>query len=233
MKRLLVLAPLMALLAGQALAQQTAATGNAATARLNDVDRQFVAAAASGGVAEVDTARLAEQQAGKAEVKSFAQRMITDHTKANQQLASLASQEGLTAPTEPDAKQKATATKLKTLSGTAFDRAYVKDEIQDHKETIALFQKEAKSSQDPQLKQFASQTLPTPRCFSIRSERVATPGPARRIASAWTASMASCVALAAASRLGCTALSSTTAMTAATPGKARRAATADRTSAID
>ena len=87
--------------------------------------------------------------------------MIADHGNANEQLASLDSQEGVTAPTEPDAKQKAAATKLKTLSGPAFDRTYVRGQIQDHKDTIALFQKEAKSGQDPKLKQSASQTLPT------------------------------------------------------------------------
>ena len=104
MKRLMIVAPLMAALAGPALAQQTAATGNAATAQLNSVDRQFVSAAASGGIAEVQTAQLAEQQSSKSQVKSFAQKMIDDHTKANQQLASLASQMGVTPPTEPDAK---------------------------------------------------------------------------------------------------------------------------------
>jgi putative membrane protein len=161
MKHLMVLAPIMAVLAGPTLAQQTAATGNAATGQLNSVDRQFVASAATGGVAEVETAKLAEQQGSKAQVKSFAQRMIDDHSKANQQLASLASQAGITPPTEPDAKEKAAAAKLKALNGAAFDRAYVRQEIQDHKDTIALFEKEAKSGQDPQLKQFASQTLPT------------------------------------------------------------------------
>jgi putative membrane protein len=174
MKRLLVLAPVMALLAGPALAQQTAATGNAATSQLNDIDRQFVATAGSGGLAEVEAARLAEQQAGKKQVKDMAQRMIADHSKANEKLASLASQAGLSAPTAPDAKQKAEATKLKTLSGAAFDRAYVKDEIQDHKETIALFQKEAKSGQDPQLKQFASQTLPTLQQHLKMAQKIST-----------------------------------------------------------
>jgi putative membrane protein len=174
MKRLMVLAPLMAALAGPALAQQTAATGNAATAQLNSVDRQFVSAAASGGIAEVQTAQLAEQQGSKSQVKSFAQKMIDDHTKANQQLASLASQMGVTPPTEPDAKEKAAAAKLKALNGTAFDRAYVRQEIQDHKETIALFQKEAKSGQDPQLKQFASQTLPTLQEHLKMAEKIGT-----------------------------------------------------------
>jgi putative membrane protein len=161
MKRLFALAPVIVLLAGPALAQQTAATGNAATGQLSQLDRQFLDAAATGGLAEVDAARIAEQQALKAPVKSFARQMITDHGKANETLAALASQQGVTAPTDPDAKQKAAANRLKVLSGAAFDRAYVQDEIKDHKATIALFQKEAKSGQDPKLKEFASQTLPT------------------------------------------------------------------------
>jgi putative membrane protein len=174
MKRLYALASVMALLAGSALAQQTAATGDAATGQLNDVDRQFVAAAASGGLAEVNAARLAEQQASKTQVKNFARQMITDHGKANEQLASLAGQKGVTAPTAPDAKQKAAATKLKTLSGPAFDRAYVRDEILDHKDTIALFEKEAKSGQDPKLKQFASQTLPTLKHHLQMAQKIGT-----------------------------------------------------------
>jgi putative membrane protein len=174
MKRLCALASVMALLAGAALAQQTTATGDAATSRLNDVDRQFVAAAASGGLAEVNAARLAEQQAAKTPVKNFARQMITDHGKANEQLALLASQEGAPAPTEPDAKHKAAATKLKTLSGTAFDRAYVRDEIQDHKDTIALFQKEANSGQDPKLKDFAAKTLPTLKHHLQMAQKIGT-----------------------------------------------------------
>ena len=174
MKRLYVLAPVMVLLVGSALAQQTAVTGDAATGQLNDVDRQFVAAAASGGLAEVNAARLAEQQASKTKVKNFARHMITDHGKANQELASLASEEGVTAPTEPDARQKAAATKLKTLGGPAFDRAYVRGEIQSHKDTIALFQNEAKSGQDPKLKQFASQTLPTLKHHLQMAQKIGT-----------------------------------------------------------
>jgi putative membrane protein len=174
MKRLYVLAPVMALLAGSAQAQQTAVTGDAATGPLNDVDRQFVAAAASGGLAEVNAARLAEQQASKTQVKNFARQMITDHGKANQELASVASQEGVTAPTEPDARQKAAATKLKTLGGPAFDRAYLRGEIQSHKDTIALFQNEAKSGQDPKLKQFASQTLPTLKHHLQMAQKIGT-----------------------------------------------------------
>lgn len=161
MKRLLVLAPVIALLAGPALAQQTAATGDAATRQLNKTDWQFLSAASTGGLAEVDTARIAEQQAATVPVKSFAQQMIADHGKANEKLTALANQLGAAPPTEPDPKQKAAATKLKTLSGAAFDRAYIRDQVKDHKETIALFQKEVKSGQDPQLKEFASQTLPT------------------------------------------------------------------------
>jgi putative membrane protein len=161
MKRLLAMAPFALLMAGPALAQQVAATGNAATSQLNQTDRRFLNAAATGGLAEVDAARIAEEHATKDQVKQFARQMIADHGKANEELKALAAEEGAKPPAAPDAKQKAAANHLKTLSGAAFDRAYVRDEIKDHKTTIALFQKEAKSGQDAKLKAFAAQTLPT------------------------------------------------------------------------
>ncbi len=160
MKHLFALASCALFLAAPAMAQQVAATGPADQVA-NQVDREFVETAASSGLVEVNDARIAEQQALKDPVKRFARRIITDHGKANEQLTALASQEGLNPPEQPDAKQKATANRLKTLSAAAFDRAYMRAEIKDHKETIALFEKEAASGQDPKLKAFAAETLPT------------------------------------------------------------------------
>jgi putative membrane protein len=161
MKRLFALAPLLVLLAGPALAQQVAATGDAATGQLNQPDRRFLDAASTGGLAEVAAARIAEEHASQDPVKVLARSLIIEHNKANDELTALAGQHGIAAPTEPGGKQKAAADRLKVLSGAAFDRAYVRDEIKDHKTMIALFQKEANSGQDPELKAFASQTLPS------------------------------------------------------------------------
>src|SRR3954454_12861993 len=122
MKRLLALAPVIAVLAAApAFAQQQAATGGAATGKLSQEDRMFLDKAASGGLAEVEEGRLAEQQASKSEVKDFARRMIADHSKANEKLMAIPSQLGAPPPSQPDAKDKASATHLKGTSGAAFD----------------------------------------------------------------------------------------------------------------
>ena len=123
-------------------------------------DAKFAADAAQGGMAEVQLGQLATQKASNADVKAFGQQMVDDHTKANDQLKSVASQENMTLPTTLDAHDQALMTKLQGLSGAAFDKAYVKAMVKDHQKDVKEFQKEANSGKDPQIKNFASQTLP-------------------------------------------------------------------------
>ncbi len=123
-------------------------------------DSHFVAEAASGGLAEVELGKMAQQKASSDKVKQFGQRMVTDHSKANDQLKQVAQQENLTLPTTMNAKDQATVTRLSALSGAEFDKAYMKDMLADHKKDVANFQKEANSGKDPGVKNFASQTLP-------------------------------------------------------------------------
>lgn len=134
-----------------------AATG---TAKLSKTDQNFVMKAASGGMAEVQAAQLAQQKSQNPKVKDFASTMITDHTQANQQLTSLAEQKGVTVPTTLDSKDQKQLDKLSKLNGSAFDKAYIKGQIKDHETMIKLFQKEAKSGKDADLKSFADQTVP-------------------------------------------------------------------------
>jgi putative membrane protein len=124
-------------------------------------DRQFLKEAAQGGMAEVELGQLAVQKASSDDVKKFGQRMINDHSKANDELKQLASSKGITLPTEPNAKQKATKKRLAGLSGQQFDKAYMADMVQDHKQDVADFRKESSSARDQDIKSFASKTLPT------------------------------------------------------------------------
>ena len=124
-------------------------------------DQHFMKEAAQGGMAEVELGQLAAERASSAEVKEFAQRMVKDHSQANDQLKQIASQKGVTLPNSLSAKDQATKNKLSKLSGDAFDQAYMSDMRKDHKADIAVFQKESASGKDPDVKQFASQTLPT------------------------------------------------------------------------
>ena len=129
--------------------------------RMMAPDSGFMTKAAQGGIAEVEMGRLALQHASNEKVKQFGQRMVDDHSNANDQLKQLASQKGVTLPTEVNAKQKSTINKLSQLSGSEFDRAYMADMVKDHHEDVAEFQHEANSGKDSDVKTFAGKVLPT------------------------------------------------------------------------
>lgn len=145
---------------------QTATTGGgqapmSKSGGVPTADRKFMDNAAQGGMAEVELGQLAQEKGKSQEVKDFGKRMVDDHTKANDQLKQLASQKGVTLPTDLNAKDKATKARLEKMSGSQFDQAYMKDMVMDHKKDVAEFQKESKSAMDPDLKSWAGQTLPT------------------------------------------------------------------------
>jgi putative membrane protein len=133
-------------------------TGHAADA--GSADQKFAQDAAAGGLAEVEMGQLAADKASNEKVKQFGQRMVTDHSKANTELKTLASKKGLTLPDSPKPKDKSIAEKMSKLSGAAFDKAYMQDMVKDHQKDVAEFQKEASNGSDPDLKAWAGTTLP-------------------------------------------------------------------------
>jgi putative membrane protein len=148
----------LCLLALGAVAQ----SGNSGSgSQLSASDKTFMNKAAQGGMAEVELGQLATEKGQSDDVKKFGQRMVDDHSKANDQLKSLASQKGVTLPTDVSAKDKALKSRLSNMSGSQFDHAYIQAMVKDHKEDIAEFQKEANSGKDSDVKNWASQTLPT------------------------------------------------------------------------
>jgi putative membrane protein len=124
-------------------------------------DQKFVREAAAGGMAEVELGNLAQQKASSEEVKSFGKRMVDDHSKANDELKTLAQSKNITLANDLTAKDKALKDRLDKLSGAAFDRAYMQAMVQDHKKDVNEFRHESTSAQDPDVKQFAAKTLPT------------------------------------------------------------------------
>ena len=95
------------------------------------------------------------------EVRQFGQRMVDDHSKANQDLMQVASGKGWALPTALDAKAQGDVQKLSALSGDKFDKTYVDMMVKDHRKDTAEFQKESKSGKDADVKSWASTTLPT------------------------------------------------------------------------
>jgi putative membrane protein len=134
---------------------------SAAPSGLSAADQAFAKEAAIGSMAEVDLGQLAASKASSPDVKQFGQRMVDDHGKANEELKSWASQKSVNLPTELDAKHKAEHEKLEKLSGDAFDRAYMTSMVADHNKDVAEFQRQSKSAKDPDLKAWATKTLPT------------------------------------------------------------------------
>jgi putative membrane protein len=151
---------------GQTQNSNSSTNGNKSSASgqasgLSSADRQFAMDVAMDGMTEVQLGRLATQQGASDSVKQFGQRMVDDHTKANNDLMQWASTSGVTLPTTLDAKHQAMVTKMSALSGAAFDKAYAKSMVSDHTKAVAMFQKEADKGGDSGLKSFAATTLPT------------------------------------------------------------------------
>jgi putative membrane protein len=86
--------------------------------------------------------------------------MITDHTRVGQQFQAIATALKLSIPTTLAPDDQAMVNRLKPLTGSAFDRAYMSQMVQDHTQAVALFSTEARNGQQPELKQFAATTLP-------------------------------------------------------------------------
>ena len=146
--------------AGMAPGTRQAAPGMPAPNQTNQNDRLFVAAATIGGNAEVALGQLAEQKGRAQAVKDFGHQMAADHGQANQRLSQLANAANIPQPGDLDEEHKAMRAQLDKLSGPEFDLAYIRAQIGDHQKTAQLFEWEIGSGQDPQLKEFAAQTLP-------------------------------------------------------------------------
>lgn len=130
--------------------QQTASPS--ASGQLDSKDRDFMMTAAKGGMMEVHMGEMAVKQGQSAEVKKLGNLMITDHTKANNQLMSLAATKGVKLDTRH---------KMDKISGDKFDQEWLAEMVKGHQKTVAAFESEAKGGSDPDVKGWATKTLPT------------------------------------------------------------------------
>src|ERR1700733_2745576 len=143
--------------AGQNPAMDSQMNGMNAPGQPSVMDKMFVRKALQGGMAEVQLGQLTLQKSNNDQVKQFAQRMIDDHTKLGEQMKPVAQQLGISEPNGISKKDRAAMAKLQTLSGPAYDEAYIKDMVKDHKKDLSDFQTEASSGQDPTVKDAANQ----------------------------------------------------------------------------
>jgi putative membrane protein len=124
-------------------------------------DLAFMNDAAPGGMAEVELGKMAASKSQNAEVKAFGQKMVDDHTKANDELKQLAAQKKVTLPPDLMPAHKQLMEKLSKLSGADFDKEYVAAMVEAHEKDVAAFENVSKTAADADVKVFATKTLPT------------------------------------------------------------------------
>lgn len=164
MPKFAALAVVCLLAAGGAQAQMAPSTANP--------DLKFARHAASGGHAEVDLGRAALEKSSRQDIRDFAQRMIDDHTKIDDQLAQLAQSQHMRLPKQAAGQDAQTVKRLTALSGPEFDRAYATAMVDDHHKTLSLFEREARHGSAAPLKTLAAQTIPTLRDHLAMAEKL-------------------------------------------------------------
>jgi len=127
----------------------------------NTQDRLFVHLAGTGGMAEVEAAKLAAGKTQNSAVARFARTMVEEHSKANERLVALATKAGVPVPAELDPDHKAALAELDKLSGAQFDLAYMQGQLVDHQKTAQILEWEMSNGQDAPLQRLAAETLPS------------------------------------------------------------------------
>jgi putative membrane protein len=121
--------------------------------------QSFLKDAIQGDAAEIKMGQLAEKNGGSAEMKEFGKTLVTDHTKAGDQVKATAQQVGAKVEEQPNSDQQKDYDKLSKLKGAAFDKEFARMSVEDHQKDIAKFQKEA-SAKDGPVSDLAQQQLP-------------------------------------------------------------------------
>ena len=156
-----------------ATATTTGVGGGTVSAMAPD-DKEFVTKAGMGGLFEVQAGNLALQKGTSADMKTFAQRMVTDHGKANAELAQLATTKGVALPTELAGEHKAAFDHLSSLSGAEFDKMYMQHMVEDHDKDVGEFEKASTSATDADVKTWAGKTLPTLKEHQSMAKQIAS-----------------------------------------------------------
>lgn len=140
----------------------TPATGTpqGGMAPLAEGDQKFMKKAASGALAEIGAARHVTTAGSNPAVKSYATKLLAEHTKAHEELQKLATQKGLTLPSEIAGDHHEMVGDLTKLGGAQLDKKYAKEMVDDHEEDVKEFREAAKDVKDPDLRAWAQRQIP-------------------------------------------------------------------------
>jgi putative membrane protein len=134
-------------------------SGRTAKNSFSKADQRFLTMAAEANLAEIKMGQLAQQRASNEQIKQFGARMVQEHTQAHDEVKRLASAKNITLPEKPSRMHQQHASRLSRLSGTEFDREFMRHMVNDHKKTVNEFEKAANSAQDSEVKALAASML--------------------------------------------------------------------------
>ena len=145
MKRSMMIAAAIVGLAGQAYAQ---------SGSLSEADRSYLTKDRRGAAYELESAKLAVSKASRDDVKSYAQKLVHDHSDYNTALEKLGKEEGVVLPTDPDAADKAHLADLEKLNGKAFDTLYIQEALRINAEDKKDSEKEKSATSNSAIRAF-------------------------------------------------------------------------------
>lgn len=143
-----------------ALAAAAPAMAQSGAITLQQPDKDFVTKASEGNVSEVKLGQLAMHKANNPQVKQFGQRMVDDHSKAQEQLVKLMDGTNVVVPDHVTKDAAGLYDKLAQETGADFDKNYMSAMVSDHQDDISAFNDEAKNGKSEQLRNYAQNTLP-------------------------------------------------------------------------
>jgi putative membrane protein len=121
---------------------------------------EFINDASAKGMADIEASRLAHQKSESKEVKDYTIVVINDRTTANQHLAKIAKQLELPVAPREEVVDKAKALMPEVQDGASFDQAYAASQVKTTQEAIEQLQQTAQTTDVPEIKAFAEETLP-------------------------------------------------------------------------
>lgn len=139
---------------------------------VDEMDAKFATDAANAGMTEVAAGKVASEKATNPQVKEFAQMMVMDHTKANEELMAIAKTKNITLPTAPDADHQKMLTDVSAKTGKDFDKAYVDAMVDGHKKVASMLEDASKNCKDAELMAFATKTLPVVKTHLAKIEAI-------------------------------------------------------------
>ncbi len=140
---------------------------------LDAADVKFVKTESAAGTAELKLAELGVQKAERADVKAFAEMLVTDHTAANKELAGLATKKGVEVSAVISPKHAEAFQKLEKATKADFDKEFLSDMVSDHKKCVKNFEEAAKDSKDADVKAWAEKMVPTLKAHLAKAEELA------------------------------------------------------------